>query len=397
MKTLAARLLYLDCIPHVPGDIHHPGTTAEEVAQVLNYLHGQMIQFTNAGGVSPDTQQLDKFLQEAAQRLRSSMDLSPFSLGGSQAVRHGLDLLHDVAQRLSCYSCSHPSKVCYGHPYHDAEVVSRGGECIKPLKRLFEVARDVARLYYSKYATNCGRLPAVEFSTSYDSIGQTLTVPYHVRGETEHASGEGNPATVRLYLDPQHFDRSTYWVVPYVLFHECICHAFQPMKSQPGRTAEPYDGFSEGWMDWVAYSILNRLCLGQDPGGQLVSQMPHAADNAREAGIFHGARQHVSYPLDTSNPEAPTVLHGVTTAKRFFGVLDHLPGNSDNNWPMFFRISFDLNLQHEWNMETETFFRKLASNLADPRKHKQIKSCIISFLKSNDIRSLIGRILALPS
>jgi len=96
---------------------------------------------------------------------------------------------------------------------------------------------------------------------------QSLPLPAHSVGcewfTVFNDQGSTSDTWIHLAI-PSLLDRDSFSAIPYVLFHECVCHGFQNLGPgfKPRRAPSPADSFSEGWMDVVCLEILEAIVAG---------------------------------------------------------------------------------------------------------------------------------------
>lgn len=141
-----------------------------------------------------------------------------------------LDVVKTAVQKrgdqISCKNCNSSTSVS-----DNEEIIGGSGCCMSPLRQMFNIAQETARIYYAKFTTHPQIvLPEVVFSTKHSrdmSDLHDLPVPYAVTGGTQYCSlGEQTWSEVYLKMLVGQYDYNSYIATPYILFHECIAHAF---------------------------------------------------------------------------------------------------------------------------------------------------------------------------
>ena len=101
-------------------------------------------------------------------------------------------------------------------------------------------------------------LPVV-FATTGRSFNhdQPIIQKFHVSGYARSLrDAKGYYTKVGLEVRERSFGWRQYSLLPYLLLHEILCHAFQSLDNPPIRPdADPSDAWSEGWMDTLAYKL----------------------------------------------------------------------------------------------------------------------------------------------
>jgi hypothetical protein len=205
--------------------------------------------------------------------------------------------LHTALERIDCAACAGDRPICRETALEsDAANVTLSGLCMEPLHRLFRLSLRTSEHFYQKYAPFAIRKVHFNSEASSDERLHDIPVPYMVNGRTELYD---DCSTVVLILNGERFDRDSFLAILYVLFHECICHAFQ-WSIRPGTSARQPCGnddyFGEGWMAFLAWSILYDLLDGQI--SDLVSERAQIPQNRR---LLHVCR---NFHQERSNPGA---------------------------------------------------------------------------------------------
>jgi hypothetical protein len=372
---------------------------------------------------SPNDQPLDGFIQK---ELVPLLEAETAALPPDDLAREFVGELKRRVEGISCQRCSGSSgKVCCGAP-DDDETVASGGECLAPIRALFEFARDSAVHYYRKFGTQIPEvgLPEVVLSTDYvRRKPHDVPVEFFVGGSTGYCDADGRPMSeVRLILWVEEFDWNTFLAALYVLFHECVSHAFQGITQTCGKgwlTAPSCaldtqcvgvataagreatgrdDAFSEGWMDHVAHELMSESL--RDRAAPFPNAWLDAPDYLQTAGRFHAARQKYDLPsgvLSTDASEyAILCAEGVLAAQNFCSLFERVLECRTAAREAFFRISFDLNM-----LQAAQVRRQLTNLLAYRfrdycrlRRNEQEDDLFLitaKYLSDNDIRAFLSR------
>ena len=288
-----------------------------------------------AASSSPNSEPLDIFLRGLLGDLDSQMQPQ---LRGKHGVlfRPLQDDLRGTAERISCLACSAVRpRICDGGNKDD-EIVRNGGVCIAPIRSMFDVAAQVTTESYAKHCNlfDPEAAPELSFSTSFcNSKPHTIPGDYFVGGATTHHDDPLPRSDVDLCLWPNRFDWNAYTAILYVLFHECICHAYQGMK--PLRPKPFNDGFVEGWMDWIAFECFRRH-LQSGPSSLFVQA-------SLDAGTaFHLLRS--DYNHKEKSDQASICALGRSVARSLGKLLERLPESASNPWSSLLMMSFDMNM-----------------------------------------------------
>jgi hypothetical protein len=327
-KGLCARLLFFDAA--YPDRLKFLRAGAESE---FDQLRDNLFRLTEQSvASSPNSVPLDVFLQALLGDLHQQMGPHLKGKYGSLFQPLHKDLERGI-YAISCSQCSPISpRICDGGTKDD-EIVGAGGSCIAQMRSMFDLA---ARSACDNYSLLCNlfprnAIPKLTFASSFTN-GKPHDIPgdYFVGAVTTHQSQPSAVAEVELCVWPRRFDFNSYAATLYVLFHECICHAYQDML--PLRSTPLKDGFIEGWMDWIAFECFRRQ-LQPDPffGAFL------------DAGTaFHLLRG--DYNHKDRSDQASVCAFGRSIAKRLEQLLVRLPESGSDPWARLLMLSFDLNV-----------------------------------------------------
>jgi hypothetical protein len=172
------------------------------------------------------------------------------------------DALNQVVAALPvhhCSRCSAKDKRCAKGVSTFINVDS-GGRCIAPVKYLFlELQRWVQDLVQELPACSSYATATIQFSTInwnfYDE--RRIVQKFSVGGyATSYPLDSGHATRVSLAIRDKSFQWEQFCMLPYVLLHEILCHAFQSLDNPVVReNAHPADAWSEGWMDRLAFEL----------------------------------------------------------------------------------------------------------------------------------------------
>lgn len=127
-----------------------------------------------------------------------------------------------------------------------------------PLQDTFErVLAAAGELYGGAGAEYHG--PRLHYLMHLNPTGKPHALPseIHVAGQID-GSLEGPRSEVRIVLSAKRLGASEWQVLPYVIAHELVVHAFAA-----GALRSEADGFAEGWMDKVAILLARELCVAE--------------------------------------------------------------------------------------------------------------------------------------
>jgi hypothetical protein len=336
---------------------------------------------------SPDSEPLDYFLGRLLGDLEDQMRPN---LRGQHGALFRLiqDDIRGTVERISCLGCTPVRpRICDGGNKDD-EIVGNGGACIAPIRAMFDDAVQVTTGSYVKYCNLFGPkgAPDLSFSTSFcNSKPHDIPGDYFVGAVTTH---NDSSAQVDLCLWPNRFDWNTYAAITYVLFHECICHAYQGMR--PVRPKPLNDGFVEGWMDWIAFECF-RKHLESTPA------KPSVQDSLDAGTAFHLLRS--DYNHKEKSDRASICALGRSGAQSFEHLLKRLPESASDPWSSLLMVSFDLNLVGGLSdRELYALYMRLTpERQLDSPKLEELVQPLRKYLNSRKIEYLLDDIIRLTN
>lgn len=390
-KALAARLVFAQVVgPQIVPFIEQGPSADLEYRSFVQAFKSTVDRVTNVQIGSPLTEPLDRFLMSFFDQLASKLQFELRGAYGS-TLNGWLEAMRDKAATISCNACSGSEMVCDTDRSLGDRLVSYRGLCIDPLREMFSVAWGVAKKCYEQHSS---LLKNVVGSCRVGFATELALAPPHSFGVNFAVSGltdfTKSPTVIKLKVFVAGFDWETYCSVPYVLFHECICHAFQnayPRNRE--RAPADEDGFLDGWMDWVALKMLEL-------------EYPENSSAASVGAQFHAAR----IGLDLHRPWAHRAL-GVEAAKKLFYTLKLLPGSYEDPWRPFLEISCDLDVLALSTYERTLLIRAFGKYLPPdgfansrslgyaPHQAGPMHDFLNDYLESKDIQTLVVNILSL--
>jgi hypothetical protein len=395
-KLLSARIAYLDAMEPFARAAKGSARKAHE------YLEKAFFDLVELNFDQPSTgYPLDRFLKDAATQFDSTLKGPgvPAPLG----KRVGLALQNRIA-RINCDACSSrcslSPNIC-DEGAHDHHLVAQGGLCIEPLKQMFSLALDVAKIYYERYTGLKPQYPSVVFSTHFKTDPKKLhdfPVALHATGRTQYLQC-GSQVQVQLMLAPRAFDLATFAAIPYVMFHECVAHAFTGLYPAPPASLEcsAQDQFGEGWMDFVTLKIMQEVFSGQGPAAPFSAKMPFRPDGIRTAETFHNAR--ADWRASNASKDSPYISVGVDAANNFLNILNNRfrIRSPHEQLAILYCMSFEINLLTDPEMTKRTAFVTMMDELSTlPPKGKphnarqsMILDIIRNYLRTGKINDLL--------
>ena len=307
-------------------------------------------------------------------------------------------LFKEELNQINCSNCISTLQNKYR-----AENLGEKGCYLNSIRYMMEVAYEAAKNYYSKFSKIKDiKFPQVILNTekviSLQSL-HNLSISYAIGGKTDFCSlGEECWSAITLCVNLENFDLPTYFALPYFFFHECFAHIFHGIlpNSQKRKISEPYDSFTEGWMDFIAFKIFEEV-------QQKKSRANHPPINFTDLHYNHGFKYHFAR-FDVSNNSGYTrlIYQGWRAADRLLNLLENIPSSKEKAWEIFLQISFDLNMQQEFTenkrMTFVSIIDRLSSRGADYTPwHAEIGRFIEKYLKDGDLKIFVEHIVSLKS
>lgn len=443
-KTISALTTFYEAIYPFEMLFHAEGAESEfdSLHQELRLRIAQELGRTN--GIP-----LDEFLKKLFGRMES---VAKDTLEGSypNLFEKFDEALRGKVKEICCATCTTPKQeslvpltvahgkngeaapvamlVCDGSE-RDHQVVAQSGICIKPLREMFEAAVVATRQYYTAYGTLSQKvqLPKAYLRTvPLPRKPHSFPVDYFVGGAVDFKqSTKAGWAEVELKIWVDEFDWKTYLAAPYVMFHECVAHIFHNVypSANDRKTSTPSDEFAEGWMDFVAYMVMEEAIKGRGPASQVRSKLLFPEKQLDIGASFHKARTNPDlYPSEvkiqigrkTPSPkaEARKRKKGIEAASKMLAFLKTLTETDDLGREAFLRMSFDLNMLHKESTYFRTFVAQVNSYLPSPdqlwnsEEERVTKESVMhlepfpeliwKYLKDNDIQAFLHHTNAMP-
>lgn len=177
------------------------------------------------------------------------------------------------------------------------ERVDTGGNCIGPIKNLYkDIEQEIFRLWKDIFAD--ARQPGLRMATSHVELIDKPAVhkDFSLTGKAVIVDNPRPVTTIVLGFYESAFDWEQFTLLPYLLFHEIVCHGLQDVYDVNGcdvartsrHSAAPTCLWSEGWMDTVAHHLATdwlRRC-----GASHRIDGPRIRRAERWIGQYHDAR-----------------------------------------------------------------------------------------------------------
>ena len=436
-KIFSGRLIFIEAAEPFSSAFSQQGK--EGLTAFATFRHGYFEKLREEIENQPPNTPLDVFLASVLTSYKASSSTTP--LAKYPALFDQLwDEMEKTARHISCEQCvrhcgAANSDVCDDdrNNAHNHELVDQGGFCIKSVRAMFELASKTARLLYDNSCSHASvTFPAVLFSTlEYGKPGQlhSLPIKFVVRGETRF-SNAGKLSQIELGFAPDYFDYETFTAIPYVLFHECIAHAFYSVLPTLANRPKVKDDdmFYEGWMDYAAFKVTETV-LSEGQRWRDVSGIPVTPSNQKivlkveayvrdltekvgdpqvfldSATAFHQARYRnpddhltdqdlrASIRVTEATRRADSLRQGVRAANKFLKFLD-VQFPAFNPLALFLRISCELNMLARLDQERRWAFVTLMNDLPGdgfirlPR-HEEVYNIVRAYLEQANIENLM--------
>jgi hypothetical protein len=266
--------------------------SAFEMRETLLERFSTEARMLGAGGAPNDGERLDTFAQRMSEIVTD--ELVRAQTAGNAALVGRLDAVARYLGAADCAKCAGAASPCGKTLHHD--VVAQGGQCIAEIKAVFAFTSALgADLYDDAY----GR-PAYAPSAKVGIALNTATVALdRIEGHRIHLEARtafrpfdhGHHSAIDLALDGNFYRDTERAALPYLLAHEVIAHGFYAiMGSEDRQQREPYDFWTEGWMDCVALdALISALQGSESPLAPLVPPYlrgtPEIIDTARTCHV----------------------------------------------------------------------------------------------------------------
>jgi len=192
--------------------------------------------------------------------VRVEQDAPRTEARGLAATLH--ERLAELTARDICAGCPAASPCTGRDSLQDRERLALEGHCFAAYWSLCNLSRDVAVQIYAQH--NGGRYvpPVVRFCTEQLAKRNTV-LNTAFSASTSESAAEGT-RDVLIAFCVSEFDYADYEQMLYGIFHECFVHALCGVRLDSG-LAYLSESFHEGWMDYIAFLVLDRhLKRGQN-------------------------------------------------------------------------------------------------------------------------------------
>lgn len=315
--------------------------------------------------------------------------------------------IDDLYEKVQQLSCRQSSQICDGG-YFDDEIISNCGHCLRQLLKIFEFTKRVTIEQYTQHSSllKIGPLRKLVLSTDHMNMKpHQFAVGFNINGRTSLDRRDPDEISViQLIFWPENFTPYCYTALPYVLFHECICHAFQNILTSDGKRigSSNFHMFAEGWMDWVAFSIMRKMAKHRScTRGEIAISHLHVEVAKR----FHESRvDYTQYRLDNElRRESIYRAYGKNAAEWTCKFIEQSMKDKDEAWKKFLQLSYELNITSLGANELERFVTIIRDALEEPVhgvrppshfiKTAKVKQKLLNYIQDNDVKALFYSVI----
>jgi hypothetical protein len=201
---------------------------------------------------------------------------------GDKAGFRRMTRLISRLDKLQCEGCSRNNfDVRKGTKPDDTHVLVRYGHCFQWIWSIFRFCECYCHMYYkdafvtastalnSSVQTKC----RLFLTSTSNPVPSGLPLGTKISGYIKTPSPENDVSVSDIYLEfynnvfRDNIDKETYLSIPYILFHELICHSYQQClnKTKGLRNRHDFCGFTDGWMDSIALDALRKVSANVKP------------------------------------------------------------------------------------------------------------------------------------
>ncbi len=414
LKKLSGMLVFIESVqpnyPHSESSfdkqqVDNARLTRGSIEAVGNSVRARILLHADSGGSNG---RLDHFIAEVVDHAESQIrsDIGTSSPAVADAISSAL---RKRAKRISCKKCS-PQKICSGIS-EDYIAIERKGLCIKSLKNIFEFSRETAVKYYQRYSSlfDPAMVPTTTFSTCRATEGEKphrLPIDVYVNGANRFDAIDRSRTSVLLEICLELFDAASYLTIPYIMFHECLAHAFHAITPRPERkiVVEPHYSFEEGYMAYVAWVIMQEVLDGESRIMSLDKRIPFPSDSVFHGNNFHQAR--INWQHRNASNAASSLYRGEEAAKRLYLNICNLCSTDQKAKEIWLKLSLDLNMLSDFDQVRKTqmlvtIFDKLPRHGVHHAGEEELKksgpchSILRKYIKSENVRDFLDEMLSL--
>ena len=266
------------------------------------------------------------------------------------------NILKSKVHAIDCNKCS--PRICDGS-IGDNDICSEG-QCFDSFIKIFYWTKKITLEKYEKYSLIFPKknVPDLIFCTN-SSIKKPheIDISVFIASKLEFVDHPPNGISrIVLVFNTGSLSRDCLYYIPYMLFHECVAHAYKSTVGPKGYKRgkdfplehEPYNPFDEGWMDYVAYRIILKILdeiwrEKRDCPDEIDISLIEKYKNATQF-ILSARESQQNYVADQESADYWNRYLGYGAARRFERFLKKFPGTKALSWNYFLQTSFDFNL-----------------------------------------------------
>jgi len=380
-KTLEAKTAFIRAFEQQRARLATLGL-GELVNAVEQLLHAKVNRQLSVTRQSANTDSLDTYISQLLPEILDRLNADTDDVRVADALKEVRDRLATEFSRVNCHSCCRGQHLCDGTE-QDHNIVHEYGHCIAWIHRFQRRIESHARVLYALASNNT---PIDVVMSTADSGIPERDMP---SGVTHVGDDAGQlRSDVKLILPVRRFGAAAFEAVPYVLAHEYLVHAFQGVvgTDRPRRPSEPDDMFSEGWMDYVAYVVLDDL-YRRYPDDWPAQTMDRAAQRRLER-------------KDTSTGDATAACRhlGDQAARTVHVALQQVHANHVSALARFVQFSVSLNARWSSSGEFDVFLWDLRKLLAADAPNRFLAlEAIDRYGATLDVDALFGAVTQLTN
>ena len=236
-----------------------------------------------------------------------------------------LTALHRAIRAVNCARCAGPGgRRCDGRsPRRDDEQIDRVGLCLGTFRQMHhyvvEMLTAVLRAWVPGDILDTDAPLPHDWGTAStaEAKHQGPTVSWKAGGSTEFQdSRKVRRSRVQLVLNVEELDWDSLLAVVWIFTHELFCHVAQvePLDRQPRAACRTSCPFFEGWMDKVAYWLLEADQMSPWSEAESVFVTQHRDEILQAAGAYRQQRYGIGPGLNRLSV-VPQWELGVETAR----------------------------------------------------------------------------------
>ena len=274
----------------------------------------------------------------------------------------------------------------------DGHIVLLSEQPSDPLQRLCDSLLATAVAAYQELLpeTPTRVFGATEFDEFYVANRPELAfAPFAGSAITRLQSEQPSMSRVQLHLTVGEFDISSFNSLPFAIFHECVCHVLQGPWDDSRTLPDAASRFAEGWMDYAALQLYQRLLDGHF--GQVKLPKTNFPD-LRRTGFRNAARK--LHQARTEERERDSAwghrAMGARAAESFLVQLSRTPHLESDAEHAFFHLSFAINASTLTHRERERFAGLVHTGLLRDERARKLRPLLQRFYHHRDVMQLLS-------